>query len=669
MTVEFSEGPVSASSRYRDLGAHLVKKNGKDGTNFSVWAPNAVEVSVLLNQNSWTAGATPLQSSDRGVWSGFVPGVKQGDIYKFALKTPSGQIIEKSDPVAFHCETRPKTGSIVWDLGGYSWEDQDWLKYRQETDWYNAPVTVYEVHLGSWKRPTDGRRYFSYTELAPQLIEYCQQMGYTHLQLMPITEYPFDGSWGYQVTGFYAPTSRYGTPQDFMKFVDLCHQAGIGVLIDWVPAHFPRDGHSLGHFDGTACYEHADPKQGAHPDWGTLVFNYDRFEVREFLWSSARLWADVYHVDGLRFDAVASMLYLDYSREEGEWVPNKYGGRENLGAIDFLKELNTQLHADFPGIMTIAEESTSWGGVSRPVYTGGLGFSMKWDMGWMNDTLSYLRNDPVHRSFHQNELSFRMMYAFTENFLLPLSHDEVVHGKKSLLSQMPGDYWQQFANLRLLFGYQYTSPGKKLLFMGGELGQWTEWNHDEELDWALEGHMFHDGLKRFVGDLNRVYRTEPALYDGECEPGCFQWIQADDWQNSVFSWIRSNRDSSESVVVICNFTPVPRGNYRIGVPQEGFYQEVLNSDSEHYGGSNVGNIGGVVSESVAMHGLPQSVSLFLPPLGILVLKHTEMPPAIEEDVDQEDTGEFDASGRKVSGGKTVGTEDVESSDVSFPPTA
>jgi len=614
MTVEFSEGPVSASSRYRDLGAHLITRDGQQGTHFAVWAPNAVEVSLLLDRNHWTPGQTYLGSSDRGVWSAFVPGVKQGDIYKFAIKTRSGNILEKSDPVAFHCETPPKTGSIVWNMTGYEWHDKDWMRQRETKNWYDEPMAVYEVHLGSWKRPDYGARYFSYKQLAPQLIEYCKALGYTHLQLMPITEFPFDGSWGYQVTGFFAPTSRYGTPQDFMEFVDLCHQAGLGVLIDWVPAHFPRDGHSLGQFDGTACYEHADPKQGAHPDWGTLVFNYERFEVREFLWSSARFWADVYHVDGLRFDAVASMLYLDYSREEGDWIPNRYGGRENLGAIEFLKELNIQLHGDFPGILTVAEESTAWGGVSRPVYTGGLGFSFKWDMGWMNDTLTYMRYDPVHRSYHQNELSFRMMYAFTENFVLPLSHDEVVHGKRSLLSQMPGDYWQQFANLRLLYGYQYTSPGKKLLFMGGELGQWTEWNHDEELDWALEGHMFHDGVRRFVGDLNRLYRDYPALYEGECEPGCFQWIQADDWQNSVFSWIRTNRDRTQKAVVVCNFTPVPRGNYRIGVPDAGYYMELLNSDSEQYGGSNVGNLGGVRSEEIAMHGLHHSISLFLPPL-------------------------------------------------------
>ncbi|NOX53509.1 MAG: 1,4-alpha-glucan branching protein GlgB, partial [Planctomycetes bacterium] len=452
------------------------------------------------------------------------------------------------------------------------------------------------------------------------LVDYALEMGYTHIQLMPVTEHPFDGSWGYQTTGYFSVTSRFGTPHDFMYFVDYCHQAGLGVLLDWVPAHFPTDGHSLGCFDGTCLYEHADPRKGYHPDWGTLIFNYGRNEVRDFLLSSARFWLEMYHVDGLRVDAVASMLYLDYSRKDGEWVPNQYGGRENLEAIQFLKDLNVILHRDFPGVVTIAEESTAWGGVSRPVYTGGLGFTMKWDMGWMNDTLRYMHHDPIHRAYHHNELSFRMVYAFTENFVLPLSHDEVVHGKRSLLSQMPGDYWQQFANLRLLYGYQYTMPGKKLLFMGGELGQWTEWDCNSQLDWALIGQPYHDGLRRYVGDLNRLYRNEEALYQTDVEPVGFQWIQCDDWQQSVYAYLRFNRRQDECLAVACNFTPVPRHGYRIGVPQPGFYAELINSDAAIYGGSNLGNAGGVSAEPIPCHGFPYSLSLTLPPLAVLILK-------------------------------------------------
>jgi 1,4-alpha-glucan branching enzyme len=437
---------------------------------------------------------------------------------------------------------------------------------------------------------------------------------------MPITEYPFDGSWGYQPTGYFAPTSRHGSPEDFMAFVDYCHQANVGVIMDWVPAHFPCDGHGLGHFDGTALYEHADPRQGMHPDWGTYIFNYGRSEVREFLMSSARYWLEVHHIDGLRVDAVASMLYLDYSRQSGQWIPNRYGGRENLDAIQFLKDLNVHLHGAFPGILTIAEESTAWGGVSHPVYNGGLGFSMKWDMGWMNDTLRYMRHEPVHRAYHQNELSFRMVYAFTENFVLPLSHDEVVHGKRSLLSQMPGDYWQQFANLRLLYGYQYTMPGKKLLFMGGEFGQWTEWDHDAQLDWALFGHQYHDALRRFVGDLNRVYRSEPALYEIDFQPEGFRWIQADDYRNSVYAYYRVGKDPADIVVAVLNFTPVPRESYRVGVPRAGCYRELINSDAAIYGGGNIGNAGAVYTQPVPQHGHAQSLSLTLPPLGMLMLK-------------------------------------------------
>ncbi|MBT6157544.1 MAG: 1,4-alpha-glucan branching protein GlgB [Planctomycetaceae bacterium] len=604
---------------YHLQGAHAETRDGIAGTRFAVWAPNAEEVSVLCDANGWTPGSDKLHGSDSGVWSGFIAGMGHGAGYKYGIKTRDGALLEKSDPVAFATEHPPKTASIVYDLSGYAWSDGDWLKRRETTNWLEQPIAVYEVHLGSWKRPTDGRQYFSYRELAKMLVDYAHEMGYTHLQLMPITEFPFDGSWGYQATGYFAPTSRFGSPHDFMEFVDYCHQSGIGILIDWVPAHFPTDAHSLGRFDGTALYEHEDPRQGFHPDWGTLIFNFGRGEVCDFLLSSARFWLEQYHVDGIRVDAVASMLYLDYSREDGEWIPNKDGGRENLEAIEFLKQMNVDLHGKFPGVLTIAEESTSWGGVSHPVYAGGLGFSMKWDMGWMNDTLRYMQNEPIHRSHHQGELSFRMIYAFTENFVLPLSHDEVVHGKRSLLSQMPGDYWQQFANLRLLFGYQYAMPGKKLLFMGGEFGQWTEWNHDTELDWALFGHKYHDSLRRYVGDWNRLYKTLPALYANDFEADGFAWIQCDDWQNSVFAFERTDRGSEHTAIAICNFTPVPRENYRIGVSQQGFWQELLNSDAAIYGGTNMGNDGGIYSEPIESHGKQQSISITLPPLGMLLL--------------------------------------------------
>lgn len=601
------------------MGTHLDNVDGADGTRFAVWAPNAVEVSVLCDANSWTADCNRLAGSDDGVWSGFVPQMGHGDAYKFAIRTRDGQLLEKADPVAFYAEHPPKSASIVYDLSRFDWQDHDWLRRRETTNWLEQPIAIYEVQLASWKRPHDGRRYFNYRELAKMLVDYAHEMGYTHLQLMPITEFPFDGSWGYQTTGYFAPTSRHGTPDDFMEFVDYCHRADLGVLIDWVPGHFPADGHSLGRFDGTALYEHEDPRKGFHPDWGTHIYNYGRREVHEFLLSSARFWVEQYHIDGIRVDAVASMLYLDYSREEGEWIPNQFGGRENLEAIDFLKDLNVQLHGEFPGLLTIAEESTSWGGVSHPVYDGGLGFSMKWDMGWMNDTLRYMQSEPIHRAHHQNDLSFRMIYAFTENFILPLSHDEVVHGKRSLLSQMPGDTWQKFANLRLLYGYQYTMPGKKLLFMGGEFGQWIEWNHDAELDWALFGHKYHDSLRRFVGDLNRLYKTLPALYENDFNADGFAWIQCDDWQNSVFAFHRSSAGGKDIVVAVCNFTPVPREGYRIGVPRPGFYRELLNSDAEIYGGSNMGNQGGMYSEPIASHGHSQSILLTLPPLATLIL--------------------------------------------------
>lgn len=607
---------------YDWLGAHPVAGGNFTGTRFAVWAPNAREVCVINDRNYWSHGAFYLNSSYEGVWSGTIPDVLPGEAYKFSIRTRSGELIQKSDPYAFYAEQPPRTASIVYDLDGHVWRDQAWMQQRRTANWFERPLQIYEVHLGSWRRPKDGRTYLSYQEMAGQLIEYCLDLGFTHLQLMPITEYPFDGSWGYQSTGYFAPTSRYGSPHDFMAFVDQCHRAGLGVLIDWVPGHFPTDAHGLYNFDGTALYEHADPRQGFHPDWNTSIFNYGRFEVRNFLLSSARFWCDKYHVDGIRVDAVASMLYLDYSRQPGQWIPNRFGGRENLEAIQFLKDMNTMLHGEYPGILTIAEESTAWPGVSRPVYDGGLGFTMKWDMGWMNDTLRYLRRSPIHRRHHQNELSFRSLYGFTENFVLPLSHDEVVHGKKSLISQMPGDMWQMFANLRLLLGYQATTPGKSLLFMGAELGQWTEWNHDSELDWALESVDTHAGIKRYVKDLNHMVQQHPALHELDCSPDGFAWIQADDANNSVYAFCRFSKARQETLIVVVNMTPVPRDGYGVGVPSPGTYKEIFNSDAWMYGGTDVGSGGGADSQPVSMHGREQSIVLTLPPLGLLVLQHT-----------------------------------------------
>jgi 1,4-alpha-glucan branching enzyme len=606
---------------YRHLGAHLTQQEGRQGVYFAVWAPNAREVCVVGDFNQWKHGAFYLNSSNNGVWHGFVPDIGAGEHYKYSLRTQAGQLLQKADPYAFQSEAPPKTASIVCPiLDHYEWRDRDWIDRRGRTNWYKQPVSIYEVHLGSWRRPWDGRRYCSYRELAVQLVEYVTSLGFSHIQLMPISEYPFDGSWGYQPTAYFAPTSRYGSPQDFQYFVDYCHQHNIGVLIDWVPGHFPTDGHGLGRFDGTALYEHEDPRQGFHPDWNTYIFNYGRGEVRNFLLSNARFWCDVYHIDGLRVDAVASMLYLDYSRNAGEWIPNKLGGRENLEAVQFLKDMNVSLHAEFPGILTIAEESTSWPKVSRPVYEGGLGFGMKWDMGWMNDSLRYFHRDPLFRKHHHTEFSFRSMYAFTENFVLPLSHDEVVHGKSSLIAKMPGDIWQKFANLRLLLGAQFTTPGKPLLFMGGEFAQWLEWNHDTQLDWGLLQQDRHSGIQKFIGDLNRVKREQPALYELDCDPQGFQWINADDTENSVYSWIRRGSSPAEQVVVVFNMTPLPRHGYRIGVPSAGHWVEILNSDARWYGGTDVGNGGGVDTEAVPSHGHSQSISLVVPPLGMLVLK-------------------------------------------------
>lgn len=605
---------------YEWFGAHLVNDGDIVGTRFAVWAPNAKEVCVICDRNGWQHGGFYLNSSNEGVWTGIIPDMGAGEAYKYSLRFQNDEIVEKADPYAFYAEHPPKTASIVYNLDNYGWTDEEWLENRKNLNWFEKPFNVYEVQLGSWKRPEDGRKYFSYKELAEDLIAYVQELGFTHLQLMPINEYPFDGSWGYQATGYFAPTCRYGTPFDFMAFVDACHQAGIGVLIDWVPGHFPTDVHGLGKFDGTALFEHADPRKGFHPDWNTNIFNYGRDEVRNFLLSSAHFWCEKYHIDGIRVDAVASMLYLDYSREEGEWIPNEFGGRENLEAISFLKDFNTSLHGSFPGILTVAEESTSWPGVSKPVYDGGLGFSMKWDMGWMNDTLRYMQQDPIHRQHHQSVLSFRSLYAFSENFVLPLSHDEVVHGKKSLISQMPGDQWQQFANLRLLLGYQGTLPGKQLLFMGGEIGQWTEWNHDAELDWGLLEFDTHKGIQRFVKDLNEIVIEHPALHELDCRSDGFRWIQADDAANSVYAFCRFSKNAEESLVIVMNMTPVPREGYCVGVPQAGFYKELLNSDASVYGGTDVGNAGGVKSQKGSMHGMEQSIELTLPPLGLLVMR-------------------------------------------------
>ncbi|MDA0284664.1 MAG: 1,4-alpha-glucan branching protein GlgB [Planctomycetota bacterium] len=608
------------STMYNELGAQVTKRRGVVGTHFSVWAPNAREVSVVCDANGWQRAQNPLNSSDGGVWSGFIPHIHKGEKYKYSIVNCHGNTVEKSDPYAFEAEYRPATASIVCDLNGYSWADDHWMNFRQSANWLERPMSIYEVHLGSWRRPEDGRDYYSWNELADQLIAYCHEIGYSHLQLLPVSEHPFDGSWGYQVTGYFAPTSRFGSPHDFMHFVDRCHQAGIGVLVDWVPAHFPTDEHGLGRFDGTGLYEHEDPRKGYHPDWNTYIFNYGRQEVREFLLSSARFWCDRYHIDGIRVDAVASMLYLDYSRDSGQWVPNEHGGRENTDAISFVREFNEILHREFPGLVTIAEESTSWPGVTRSLKKGGLGFTMKWDMGWMHDTLKYLAREPIHRKHHQNELSFRMMYAFSENFVLPLSHDEVVHGKLSLLAGMPGDDWQKFANLRLLYGYQFTMPGKKLQFMGSEFAQWIEWNHDGALDWSLLEYPTHAGISQLVKDLNRLYCSNPAMHQFDCLPEGFQWIDCDDAENSTYSFIRRSSNRDDFFVIALNFTPVVREQFQIGVPKAGFYREAFNTDAEIYGGSNVTNSGGSYSHPVGAHGFENSLSVTLPPLAMIVFR-------------------------------------------------
>ncbi len=609
---------------YEHLGAHPLVVDGVEGAYFAVWAPDAEHVSVMGEFNNWDKMSHPLSPRGQsGIWERFFPGLGQGAVYKYhVVSRYNNYRVDKADPFAFYSETPPRTGSIVWDLT-YTWSDREWMKQRRQRNALDAPMAIYEVHLGSWRRvPEEGNRPLTYREFADQLGAYVQQMGFTHVEFLPLMEHPFYGSWGYEVSGYFAPTSRYGKPQDLMYLIDVLHQHGIGVILDWAPAHFPRDEHSLGYFDGVHLFEHEDPRQGVHPDWDSFIFNYGRNEVRSFLISNALFWLEKYHVDGLRIDAVASMLYLDYSRKDGEWIPNEYGGRENLHAVAFLRRCDEEIYQRYPDVQTIAEESTAWPLVSRPGYLGGLGFGLKWDMGWMHDTLNYLSRDPIYRRYHHNELTFRLTYAFSENFVLPLSHDEVVHGKGSLLSKMPGDDWRKFANLRLLLGYMYGQPGKKLLFMGGEFGQWREWNHDASLDWHVLERAPHASLQTWVADLNRLYRREPALYEGDCDSGGFEWIDCNDSDHSVLSFLRKGRSTGERVLVICNFTPVVRHNYRVGVPYGGFWEEVLNSDAEIYGGSQQGNQGGLEASPVSSHGHYHSLNLTLPPLASVFFKHS-----------------------------------------------
>jgi 1,4-alpha-glucan branching enzyme len=616
----FNEG--SHLRLYEKLGAHPGTRGGVAGTHFAVWAPNADSVSVIGDFNGWDRSRHPLRTrASSGIWEGFVPGVETGAHYKYhVVSRVGGFAVDKADPFAFHAEAPPRTASTVWSLD-YEWMDKEWMESRGERARLGAPLSVYEVHLGSWRRGGEhGERRLGYREIAPLLAEYVSAMGFTHVEFLPLMEHPFYGSWGYQTTGYFAPSRRYGSPQDLMFLIDCLHQHGVGVILDWVPSHFPSDEHGLGYFDGTHLYEHGDPRQGFHPDWNSFIFNYGRHEVRSFLLSSAMYWLDCYHADGLRVDAVASMLYLDYSRKEGEWVPNVHGGRENLEAIDFLRRLNTEVYRSYPDVQTFAEESTAWPMVSRPVHLGGLGFGLKWDMGWMHDTLRYMEHDPVHRRHHHSELSFRMIYAFNENFILPLSHDEVVHGKRSLLSKMPGDEWQRFANLRLLLGYMYTQPGKKLLFMGAELGQEGEWSHQSSLEWHRLGEAKPQGLQRWLRDLNTLYRGEPALHRFDCDPRGFEWIDCNDDEQSTLTYLRRGEAEADTVLVACNFTPVPRHGFRVGVPAPGRWAEILNSDAPLYGGSGQGNLGGVRTDPVTCHGRPQSLVLTLPPLAVTAFK-------------------------------------------------
>jgi 1,4-alpha-glucan branching enzyme len=605
------------------LGAHVVSYEGTSGTHFAVWAPNAEQVFVIGDFNGWNKNSHRLRPKGQsGIWEEFVPGIGKGTLYKYHIVSRfNGYRVDKTDPFSIFNEIPPKTASIVWDLD-YQWGDQEWMTTRGQRSGLDKPLAIYEMHLGSWRRVAEeGNRSLSYRELAPQLADYLQRMGYTHVEFLPIMDHPFFGSWGYQITGYFAPSGNYGTPQDFMVLVDTLHQRGIGVILDWVPSHFPTDEHGLAFFDGTHLYEHADPRQGYHPDWNSYIFNYGRKEVQSFLISNVLFWLDRYHIDGFRVDAVASMLYLDYARKQGEWVPNQYGGRENIEAIGFLRRLNEEVYKNHSDVQTIAEESTSWPMVSRPNYVGGLGFGLKWDMGWMHDTLEYMSQDPIFRRYHHNKLTFRMIYAFHENFVLPLSHDEVVYGKRSLIGKMPGDDWQKFANLRALFGYMYAQPGKKMLFMGGEFGQWREWVHDGSLDWDLLNYPLHAGLQRWMQDLNRLYRGEPALHEMDCHPAGFEWIDCDDADSSAVTLIRKGKSSSTIILVACNFTPVPRYSYRLGSPRSGYWQEILNSDAGDYGGSNMGNLGGVETVPVPLHGRPHSLTITLPPLSVSFFKN------------------------------------------------
>ena len=607
---------------YEELGAHLRERDGSRGVQFAVWAPNAELVSVIGDFNNWDSTTNIMRPGSAGIWESFIPNVQSGAVYKYHLISRNrSYTIDKADPYGFAAEIRPRTASRVWDLQDYGWQDDAWMASRARHNSLDAPISIYEVHLGSWRRaPEEANRWLTYREMAPLLAEYIHDMGYTHVEVLPIMEHPFDGSWGYEIIGYFAPTSRFGTPADFMYLIDYLHRRGIGVILDWVPAHFPKDEAGLSYFDGSHLYEHEDPRRGEQPVWNTFVFNYGRNEVQSFLVSNALFWFDKYHVDGLRVDAVASMLYLDYGRSEGQWIPNRSGGKENIEAIHFLRALNEHIYAAFTDVMMIAEESTAWPQVSRPTYVGGLGFGLKWNLGWMHDVLDYMSQDPVFRSYHHNEITFSLVYAFTENFVLPLSHDEVVYGKRSMLGKMPGDEWQKFANLRLLYGFMFGHPGKKLLFMGNEFGQWSEWNHDMSLDWSLLKSPFHAGLARWVRDLNTLYRGRLSLYELDRDATGFEWVDCTDSQRSIISFIRRGRHPDEQLLFVCNFTPVPRQNYRIGVPQEGFWKEVLNSDAPLYGGSGVGNLGGVAAVPLAVHGRPFSLNTTLPPLGLVVFQ-------------------------------------------------
>lgn len=625
---------------YEKLGAHVIEQNGIKGVYFAVWAPNARNVSVLGDFNSWDGREHQMRKRQGIIWELFIPDVDYGTSYKYEIKNWEGHIYEKSDPFGFYQEVRPKTASIVADLDSYQWHDQEWLELRRNTDPLTKPISVYEMHLGSWLHTSmedplkqygktaeivpvsdlkSTARFLNYYEFAEKLIPYIKELGYTHIELLPVAEHPFDGSWGYQVTGYYAATSRYGSPEDLMYFIDVCHQNGIGVIVDWVPGHFPKDGHGLAFFDGTHLYEHGDPRKGEHKGWGTLVFDYGRNEVRNFLVANALFWFDKYHIDGIRVDAVASMLYLDYDRENGEWVTNQYGGRENIEAVEFLRQVNGTIFNYFPGILSIAEESTSWAMVSRPPYMGGLGFNMKWNMGWMHDMLDYFSMDPWFRQFHQNSITFSMWYHQSENYMLALSHDEIVHGKSNMIGKMPGDEWQKFANMRSLFGYMFAHPGKKTMFMSMEFGQWSEWNVWNDLEWHLLQYEKHQQLKKFFIDIHTLYKNEPALYELDFEEEGFQWIDCSDNRHSVVAFLRRAKNG-EFIVIVCNFTPQPHSHYRIGVPQPGFYTEIFNSDSREYGGSNMGNLGGKWTESWFFHNYADSLDLCLPPLGVLMLK-------------------------------------------------